>query len=138
MKNLTLNHHEVLKAIYSCEYTDKHYIITNTLNKEWDYFCGSDEVYEGEVVIVLGGVSKLIITFNEDKSISFTIKGIEQKNAQDAANFIINKCTLKILGREGFLNDAEEPNYGINSQYEKGLDNLADRSVYGRLMADKK
>ena len=45
---------------------------------------------------------------------------------------------MQILGKEGFLDTSKEPDYGINTQYESGLDNLADRSVYDDLIKAKK
>jgi len=138
MKNLNLNHHEVLKAIFSCRCTNGILIITNTLNKEWDYSKGSKEVFEGKVVISFGGISNLTVTFNSDTTVSFQVNGTEKHMPQQAADFIINEISLQIIGKEGFLDTSKEPNYGMNTQYESGLDNLADRSVYDDLIKTKK
>lgn len=45
---------------------------------------------------------------------------------------------LQILGKEGFLDTSKEPNLGMNSQYEQGLDNIKDRSVYDSMIENKR
>lgn len=44
---------------------------------------------------------------------------------------------LEIIGKEGFLDVSKEPNFGTKSQYIPGLDNLADKSVYTVLIAER-
>lgn len=45
---------------------------------------------------------------------------------------------LEILGKEGFLDTSKQPNFGTKSLYTPGLDNLADKSVYDHLIAERK
>ncbi|WP_374553380.1 hypothetical protein [Aquitalea pelogenes] len=93
MKNMNINHHELLKVIFACKYTKGMLRITNTLNKEWDYQPNSQEVFEGQVVVHFGSVSILTIYFKKDTSVTFLVQGSEKEIAQKAADFIIQEST---------------------------------------------
>ena len=48
------------------------------------------------------------------------------------------KTKAQFFGKEGFLDTSKEVNYGLRSQYVKGIDNNKDNSVYDGLIADFK
>jgi hypothetical protein len=44
---------------------------------------------------------------------------------------------LEILGKEGFLDVTKEPNYGLNTLYTPGINNIINHETYNKLLKNK-
>lgn len=50
---------------------------------------------------------------------------------------IMSNESIEFFGKEGFLDVSKPVNFGKKTQETDGINNLTDRSVYDRLIAEK-